>query len=150
MSQWNHQKNCVVVPFMPSVEAIEAIKTARKFVASDENILVVHVIPPAHVMTPGVVYGVYNVEDLEKRARLSIQEELTKNGLGKVSVRIMTGDPAPAIRQAAGEAKAELIVIPSHGRSGFERWFIGSVAEHVLRHSPCPVLVLQIQEPHTH
>jgi nucleotide-binding universal stress UspA family protein len=39
--------------------------------------------------------------------------------------------------------KADLIVIPSHGRHGLKRWVLGSTTERVLRHSDIPVLVLR-------
>ena len=53
------------------------------------------------------------------------------------------GDPGHQIAQYAEEAKADLIVLPSHGRSGLQRLLIGSVAERVVRHAPCPVLVVR-------
>ena len=38
---------------------------------------------------------------------------------------------------------ASLIVMGSHGRTGFDRLILGSVAEHVLRHSPCTVVTVK-------
>jgi len=46
------------------------------------------------------------------------------------------------ILAAAGEAKADLIVIGTHGRRGLSRALLGSVAEKVVRASPCPVLTV--------
>lgn len=45
------------------------------------------------------------------------------------------------IVEYAGEVKADLIVIGSHGKSGLTRWMIGSETEHVLQEAHCPVLV---------
>ncbi|MGU7812178.1 universal stress protein [Burkholderia sp. AW49-1] len=42
----------------------------------------------------------------------------------------------------AGEIKADLIVMGTHGRRGFQRLFLGSVAERVLRLATCPVLMI--------
>jgi nucleotide-binding universal stress UspA family protein len=47
------------------------------------------------------------------------------------------------ISRYAEEAGAELIVMPSHGRTGIKHFALGSVAERVLRRAPCPVLVLR-------
>jgi universal stress protein A len=47
------------------------------------------------------------------------------------------------ITALAKRAKADLIVIGTHGRTGLHRRFIGSVAERVVRHAPCPVLVVR-------
>jgi len=47
-----------------------------------------------------------------------------------------------AIYEAAAKQGADLIIISTHGRTGFRRAFIGSVAEGTVRHAPCPVLVV--------
>ena len=53
------------------------------------------------------------------------------------------GDPAETILYQAGERKADLIIMASHGRGGLERWLLGSVATKVLRGSQTPVLVVR-------
>jgi nucleotide-binding universal stress UspA family protein len=55
----------------------------------------------------------------------------------------LLGEPAHGIADYAQDKKAELIVIPSHGRTGITRLLIGSVAERVVRLAHCPVLVLR-------
>ena len=57
-----------------------------------------------------------------------------------------TGKPAVKIVEAANSWPADLIVIASHGRAGVERLFLGSVAESVVRHASCPVLVVRAQK----
>lgn len=52
--------------------------------------------------------------------------------------------PADGIVDLAKELNADLIVMASHGRSGLTRVLIGSVAERVLRHAPCPVLIVPV------
>ena len=53
------------------------------------------------------------------------------------------GEPATGIVKRATEIEADTIVMGTHGRSGFKRLFMGSVAEHVLRSAPCPVVVIR-------
>jgi universal stress protein A len=53
------------------------------------------------------------------------------------------GQPAEEIVQVARERKIDLIVIGTHGHSGVKHLLIGSVAERVVRHAPCPVLTLR-------
>jgi nucleotide-binding universal stress UspA family protein len=53
------------------------------------------------------------------------------------------GAPAAEIVKAASEWRADLIVVGSHGRGGIERALVGSVADGVLRHAPCPILVVR-------
>lgn len=59
---------------------------------------------------------------------------------------ILAGGPATEIVNAAKEWPADLIVIGSHGRGGVQRALLGSVAEGVMRHAPCPVLVVRAKE----
>jgi nucleotide-binding universal stress UspA family protein len=144
--EWKSKKNSVLVPFVPSPASIQALEVAATFVDKRAHINVVHVIPPAHVMTPGIVYGAFDMVELEARAATAVREELDKHGFSDAQITVLTGEPASSIHEVAKQCGAELIVIPSHNRSGFERWFLGSVAEYVLRDAPCPVLVLKIQE----
>ncbi len=61
--------------------------------------------------------------------------------------RLEDGDPAGRILDTAVEEKADLIVMSTHGYSGVTRWVLGSVAEKVMRHAPCPVLVIRGRNP---
>jgi len=52
------------------------------------------------------------------------------------------GAPHRLIVETARERESDLIVMGTHGRRGFERFFLGSTASKVLRHMPCPVLTI--------
>lgn len=56
-----------------------------------------------------------------------------------------SGDTRAQIEVAAAQVKADLIVMGTHGRQGFSRLFLGSVAESVARVAPCPVLLVREQ-----
>ena len=56
------------------------------------------------------------------------------------------GDPAHLIIEKARLMGCGMIVMSSHGRDGLGRWIIGSIAEKVARHSPCPVLLIRRTE----
>jgi nucleotide-binding universal stress UspA family protein len=60
----------------------------------------------------------------------------------KVDAEVLTGHPADEIVRIAGERKARLLVLASHGRSGLGRWMHGSVAGDLVRRSPAPTLVV--------
>jgi len=68
----------------------------------------------------------------ERRARATIGEVL-----------VTPGDARDAILSTARDLGAELIVMGTHGRRGLRRMVLGSVAEHVVRRSPCPVLTVR-------
>jgi len=58
------------------------------------------------------------------------------------TVEIRTGRPVDEICRETSQSDIDLVVISTHGRTGFERAIIGSVAEHVARYAKCPVLVV--------
>ena len=67
-------------------------------------------------------------------------------GLGaegfEVATHVRYGHPAAEIIDAAREA--DLVVMSTHGRSGLDRWALGSVAEKVLRHCGRPILLVRV------
>jgi nucleotide-binding universal stress UspA family protein len=78
---------------------------------------------------------------LEEIKRLTEKhQQLTARGVN-VELVHRTGPPGEVISELATERHAELIVIGTHGRTGVQRFLLGSVATAVLRHSPCDVLV---------
>lgn len=60
----------------------------------------------------------------------------------KVRTRIATGDPAETICDVAEEEGIDTIVIGNRGTHGKKRWFLGSVPNGVIQHSPCSVFVV--------
>jgi universal stress protein A len=58
----------------------------------------------------------------------------------EVAYLLAEGDPEKAILDAATENACDLIVMGTHGRTGFSRLLMGSVAEHVVRKATCRVL----------
>ena len=63
-------------------------------------------------------------------------------GSSDATLAAEAGDPSRTIVDQAVAIPADLVVMGTHGRSGFERFMIGSVAEKVLRKAPCPVLMV--------
>ena len=62
-------------------------------------------------------------------------------------IRVIEGFPeADAIIDFADQESVDLIVMSTHGRSGISRWVYGSVAEKILHHAPCPVLLVRAKE----
>lgn len=56
---------------------------------------------------------------------------------------VRTGQPFAQIIEAARARKVDLIIMATHGNSGITRFFIGSTTERVVRHAPCPVLIVR-------
>jgi len=70
-------------------------------------------------------------------------EHLAAPGRLSVEIALREGDPRTAIVDAADEWPADLIVVGSHGRTGFKRLMLGSVAQSVVAHAPCSVEVVR-------
>lgn len=130
----------------PARRALEAgIELADKFSA---ELVLVHVLSPV----PAIAAGGYNLEkvrgDLEKEARelmkKTVAELSAKNQA--VSSHIVDGvgtRPSEYIVELAEKEEADLIVMATHGQSGWGRVFFGSVAEKVVRLAECPVLTVR-------
>jgi nucleotide-binding universal stress UspA family protein len=64
----------------------------------------------------------------------------------KVDTKMLDGTPFVEIVRYARDAGKDLIIMPTHGRSGIAHMFLGSTTERVVRKAPCPVLVLRSEE----
>lgn len=73
---------------------------------------------------------------------LAQQAALRQEGL-TVDVILCEGNPADGILHTASEYHVDCIVMSTHGRGGLARWTLGSVADKVARHAPCPVLLVR-------
>jgi len=84
----------------------------------------------------------------EARTRM-LDEQLNdedRQQLGARAVLEISDEPAHAIADYARAQNIDLIVMGTHSRSGLERLLVGSVAEHVIRTAPCPVLTVRHPE----
>jgi nucleotide-binding universal stress UspA family protein len=74
-----------------------------------------------------------------------VRDALMAQGVQKVSMVVVEGRPEDAIVQAVQDLGCDLVVISTHGRTGFRRAVMGSVADHVIRNTPnAPVLVIHL------
>jgi nucleotide-binding universal stress UspA family protein len=102
-------------------------------------------LPPPY-FTEGAIEELNNrLRESRQQADASLAEFVRKHTGPDVlsESRVVDGFPADAIRLAASQAGADLIVMGTHGHSGINRLMLGSVAEHVLRESEIPVLVVR-------
>ena len=125
-----------------------AIPFAEQFKASIDLLYVVEpAIYPADFSFGQV--GFPAVEDELRQRGAEELEALIKREIGaRVSARssVRTGKAAYEIEQYAREESIDLIIIATHGHSGMEHVLFGSTAEKVVRHAPCPVLVVRMAE----
>jgi nucleotide-binding universal stress UspA family protein len=108
------------------------------------RLIVLHVATPPPFVTPGELQKALQRPDgyraeLEGRLRLVYVAD-SPDG---VEYRVQDGDPAVEVLGVAREARCDLIVMGTHGRTGLGRLLMGSVAEQVMRKAACPVLTVK-------
>ena len=133
----------VIVPVDFSEQSMVAVGEALKMVGSAANIEVVHVLPELSPVEPGVVWQVVDDANRASHAREAIEERLSDDKYAGIHISVLFGDPGDEITKQAETSHADMIIMPSHGRTGLKRLLIGSVAERVVRLAHCPVLVLR-------
>jgi nucleotide-binding universal stress UspA family protein len=124
-----------------------AVSLARWF---DAQVTALHVIQPAPWRASGAGWasGIVAPQDLPGRVREEAAKELERRAAASrgegiaLEARLGEGDAAREIQAVADALPADLVVMGTHGRGGFERLLLGSVTEKVLRLAPCPVLVV--------
>lgn len=124
--------------------SIEALDTAAQLGRqNDGTVFVLHVVPS--ILPPaGMPIYVDLYQGQEEFARRKLEETARKRLAGlKYDLLIEMADPGIAILKIAKRVHADVIVMATHGRRGFSRFFLGSVAEYVLREAPCPVLAVR-------
>jgi nucleotide-binding universal stress UspA family protein len=118
----------------------QAIVLAREMRA---HLLIVSVIDPE---AGSKVRGLVQRMDQRRAAREAAAQALVLRGRDagvSVSFLVWEGEPGPAIVDAAVAEAADLVVVGSHGRGRVERLVLGSVSDHVVRHAPCPILIVR-------
>lgn len=136
----------VLVPVDDSECAREALEfTLDEYPNAD--ITALHVINPTTVVAVSepVVWDDQLAEQVQKEAEdlLAEMRNEAKSRNGDITTKIMHGRTPQAIIEYAGEHDVDHIVIGSHGRTGFSRVLLGSVAETVVRRAPVPVTVVR-------
>lgn len=110
---------------------------------------ILHVLVPFTPLVPEHYIGGTTLDQLDADARRWGQQQLAKltakakNGGLRAGGLTMTGDPAEQIVRAARTKHADLIVLGTHGRTGLNRFFVGSVAQRVIASAPCPVVTVR-------
>jgi nucleotide-binding universal stress UspA family protein len=125
----------------------EAIKIAK---SQGSTLCLLHIVNEFifdYSYSPGI-YATNVIDSLRERGKSILAqavEAVRKQGLEPVQVMLESigGPAAESIVAQAGEVKAELIVMGTHGRRGLRRLALGSDAEQVVRTSPVPVLLLR-------
>lgn len=140
----------ILCPMDFSPPCYEALGRAREFASHfSSKLTLLHVVSPIPVIPNSTFPSAAHVPDLlnemEDSARQSLAEvekEIAAAGID-CTTRVVHGAPADQIVAAATSEQADLVVIATHGMTGWKRVLFGSVAEKVVRYCPCAVLTIR-------
>jgi nucleotide-binding universal stress UspA family protein len=147
-AEW--KRICCPIDFSDASRAAMEVAAdlARRFGA---DLMLLHAYPiPGYTFPDGsVVASPKMMQDLADQAQKHLEEwraEAEKLvGAPRVTAAPAVGEPSAEILEAAREAKSDLIVVGTHGRTGLEHALMGSIAERVVRRAHCPVLTVRPQ-----
>lgn len=142
----------ILVPLDGSKLAEQAIPYATELCKGATTVTLFQVVHlPLPLAAPDVSMAVPmpSKDELLQEARTyleSIAAKLRPEGVNVKVDAVERDVVADAVVEYAAEHDISLIVMTTHGRSGLSRLVFGSVAESIVRHAPCPVLLIRAKE----
>ncbi len=125
------------------LDHVKEIATARGI----PEVVLLSVVEPTYVPA-GSFLNEQVVKDADeagiKQARQYLEKTKQSVDLGScnVSIEVKSGQPADVILDYIDKNGVDIVVMSSHGRTGVSRWYLGSVAEKLMRSSPVPVFLV--------
>ncbi len=136
----------ILCPTDFSDESFHAIDYGLRFAkAADGWLVLAHII---HVPS-GELYQadghVLTFEEAKSRSRVLLEQlrDQRLDGYPKCELLVEIGDPYEQLTAIATRRRVDLIITSTHGRTGIQHLVLGSVAEKIIRHAPCPVFVVR-------
>jgi nucleotide-binding universal stress UspA family protein len=133
----------IVAPYDFSEDAERSLDFALAVASQPSDLHVIHVVEPIVVTEPIILPEFLSDEVRARQVDAEFRKHHGDAKYSEIHFDIRFGNPGIQIVEVADELKAGLIVMSSHGRTGLRHLLIGSVAERVVRHAKCPVLVLR-------
>lgn len=140
----------VLVPVDFSASSRKALDYALAFAKQfSAKLVVLHVVELPYV---GAGLGEMEAPPMETELRGYAEEHLQRlvqsHLAGRIehSTLLRSGQPWYEVAEAAKETDAHLIIMGTHGYTGLKHVLMGSTAERVVRHAPCPVLIVRERE----
>lgn len=122
-----------------------ALDVACKLARQNDGTLYVLQVVPVPAVAVGQPLAIEPIEGAQRETRIRLERVIGERlRPGTDQILVVNGDPAGEILRVADEIKPDLIVMATHGRTGLSHFFLGSVAERVVREATCPVLTIRI------
>ncbi|MBU6172245.1 MAG: universal stress protein [Planctomycetes bacterium] len=130
----------ILCPVDFSVCSEMAVELASRLaVPNHSRVLLLHVSDPSKEDSHSTTLA----EAFSNNARTKLRDQTLEERKIAVEHLNMKGDPAELIVQVAHAKKVDTIVMGTHGRSGWSKWMIGSVAQAVMKSASCPVITVR-------
>lgn len=126
-----------------SASAEHALEIARALARDHGARLVLLAAPAPPLPTVELYVPEAELTELIEESKQRLATAAAQITEAPVETRVVVGDPGRMIVTVAQDCGADLIVMGTHGRTGVARLLLGSIAEYVLRHAPCPVLTVK-------
>ena len=138
----------ILVPTDFSACALPAVRYAAELADKfGAELVLLHVVPDSVLALPDAVMPTptADLHSLIEAGKTGLANLIAAEKLDRLNPRpeVRIGSPAAEITAAATDLRADLVCISTHGRGGLARVLLGSVAEHVVRQAPCPVLTVR-------
>ncbi len=137
-------KNCILVPYDFSDHSLRAVDQALEMCENSSQVHVIHVLPYLIPAEPGVIWADIDDSQRIEHAKRALDDALKGAAYTGTQRHVLVGDAGGVCVEQAEKLKADMIVLPSHGRTGVNRLLLGSIAERIVRLAKCPVLVIKL------
>jgi len=123
-----------------SEAALQAV--VRQYRPQDTEVKVLHVMEQVERL--GYPAGVSEDQVIQAQELVNRAGQTLRSAGFKVDTTVYRGEARAGIIESAVECHADLIVLGSHGRSGLERFLLGSIPDAILHHAPCSVEIVRL------
>ena len=138
----------IICPTDFSEPSLDGLKAAEELALNfDAELILINVVSLLHTpayTVPSASQFEGILEELQVAARQKLDDIINEKLSSEVKIRalVMLGNAADEITRVAEDENADVIVIATHGWTGWRRFMFGSVVEKVIRMSGCPVLTI--------
>ena len=133
----------ILLPLDGSEFAEAALPAATSLAAAfGADLCLVRVVPWATTALVFPMMPAPNVDEIEVAMHEAAASYLNGVEAPGATRRVLRGSPGAELENCIGDEAIDMVVMTSRGRSGLSRWALGSVADHVVRTSHCPVMLV--------
>src|SRR4051812_5867922 len=139
------QVSALAEKFDSEVVLLEVVHSLTELLAESVPYTPMMTTPAAAEIAVDAAQEAHEAESEHASDYLRSQRDALVTAGRRASVQVVEGTPGEAILKAASDFGCDLIAMSTHGRSGIGRALFGSVADHIVRHSTIPLLVIRPQ-----